>query len=391
MRIAGIVAEYDPFHNGHFYHLNQARLAAGADYVYVALSGCFKQRGDLSLVSPVRRAYCAVSAGADAVFELPALWTVRDAEHYALGAVSLLSSLGCTHLVFGAECGSLSLLQLLADRLEEESPELRRSLKEYLSGGSGYPLALSCAVSRVYPDLKGILDHPNNTLAVCYLRALKKLRSPVIPVVIPRSGSYHASSVDPVSPAAGAIRSALLRGDYRTALSAVPSETARILRGLFLSGTAPDPAVLDALLLRKLRDPAFGKEALPDCSEGLQDLLSAAAARSGYGLRQLLLYSTTRRYSTARISRFCACALLGISEDMLKHAALPGAAGLLAFRSLPRMTSCWKDLPVPVLSSWQLWRDSGDYQANLEGWRIYAQCCHLPDTLPYSEKLPVIS
>jgi hypothetical protein len=67
---------------------------------------------------------------------------------------------------------------------------------------------------------------------------------------------------------------------------------------------------------------------------------------------------------------------LAISEDMLKHAALPGAAGLLAFRSLPRMTSCWKDLPVPVLSSWQLWRDSGDYQANLEGWRIYAQCCH---------------
>ena len=90
MKILGIVAEYDPFHRGHLYHLSEAVRRVAPDFVFVALSPCIKQRGELSLLSPVDRARCALTAGADAVFCLPACWTVRDAEHYALGAVSLL-------------------------------------------------------------------------------------------------------------------------------------------------------------------------------------------------------------------------------------------------------------------------------------------------------------
>ena len=88
MKILGVIAEYDPFHNGHLYHLSEAIRLAEPDLTFVALSPCLKQRGELSLLSPSDRAFCALSAGADAVFSLPVCWTVRDAEHYALGAVS---------------------------------------------------------------------------------------------------------------------------------------------------------------------------------------------------------------------------------------------------------------------------------------------------------------
>ena len=101
MAVLGIVAEYDPLHNGHLYHLSEAKSLVKPDLTYVVLSPCIKQRGDLPLLSPLDRARLALEAGADAVFALPVLWTVRDAEHYALGAVSLLASLGVTHLVCG--------------------------------------------------------------------------------------------------------------------------------------------------------------------------------------------------------------------------------------------------------------------------------------------------
>ena len=105
MKVLGIVAEYDPFHNGHLHHIVEAKKKICPDLTYIVLSPCVKQRGELSLLSPVDRARCALQAGADAVFSLPVLWTVRDAEHYALGAVSLLSGLGVTHLAFGGNSG----------------------------------------------------------------------------------------------------------------------------------------------------------------------------------------------------------------------------------------------------------------------------------------------
>ena len=120
MAVLGIVAEYDPFHNGHLYHLAEAKRLVQPDYTYVVLSPCLKQRGSFALLSPTDRARLALEAGADAVFALPVLWTVRDAEHYALGAVSLLAGLGATHLAFGVETPDPAAL-----RSEEHTSELQ--------------------------------------------------------------------------------------------------------------------------------------------------------------------------------------------------------------------------------------------------------------------------
>ena len=386
MKILGIIAEYDPFHSGHLHHMTEAVRRTSPDLVFVALSPCFKQRGELPLLSPSDRARLALEGGADAVFSLPVLWTVRDAEHYALGAVSLLSQLGVTHLAFGAEIADESLLLRAADLLENPSRSFSSILKENLSAGAGYPGALSAAFSSTLPEAKGLLDHPNNILAVCYLRAILRLNLSVRPVIIPRTGSYHAAEIDPAFPSASAIRDCLLCGNYASAYEAVPSYTAVLLRRRFLEGRIPDQRILDALLLSRLRSMTDEEyRLLPDLSEGMENALRTAAAVS-HTREELIASLSGRRYPAARISRLCACALLGITKSDVENAPLPDHALLLGLRKRPEMTALWKSLPVPVITSFTEWKKAAR-PSDLAAWRLWAQCSGLPDTLPFTEKL----
>ena len=386
MKILGIVAEYDPFHNGHLYHISEAKKQVSPDLTYIVLSPCVKQRGSLALLSPSDRARCALEAGADAVFCLPVCWTLRDAEHYALGAVSLLARLGVTHLAFGAETADPALLRRAADLLENPIPRFDSILKNTLSGGAGWPAAVSSALSDVLPGASGLLDKPNNILAVCYLRAIRRLALPLQPVIIRRAGSYHAASVDRTAPSASALREALLRGNYAEAFSAVPFCTAEILRRRFLEERIPDERILSTLLLSRLRAMTDSEHRLlPDLSEGMENALQAAA-RTADSRTGLIASLTGKRYPSARISRLCACALLGLTADQLGSEPLPENALLLGLRKNPEMTARWKDLPIPVVPSFTEWKKAA-HPADLAAWRLWAQCCRLPDTLPLTEKV----
>ena len=389
MKILGIVAEYDPFHNGHLLHLTEAKKQVRPDVTLVVLSSCFKQRGDLALLSPSDRARCALEAGADAVFSLPVCWTLRDAEHYALGAVSLLANMGTTHLAFGAETADQSLLCRAADLLENPDSSFTAALKDNLSAGNGWPAAVSAALSPAFPEANHLLSRPNNILAICYLRALRRLDASIYPVVIRRSGNYHASEINPDTPSAAAVREALLRGNYAGACSAVPGYTAALLRRRFLDGRIPDDRIFDSLLISRLR--AMGENdiiLLPGLSEGLQNALQAAA-RTALTRRELIAAVSCRRYPAARISRLCACALLGLTAKQVASAPLPENALLLGLRNKSEMTALWKRQSFPVVSSFTEWKTSA-HPADLAAWRLWAQCCRLPDTLPFTEKTFVL-
>ncbi len=384
MSILGIVAEYDPFHNGHLRHLRAAAASVAPSAVIVALSGPFKQRGEPALLSPFARAECALSSGADAVFSLPFLWTVRDAEHYALGAVSLLSSLGATHLAFGAETADLPLLQRTAGLLEDSPRQLNEALRGALSEGKGYPAALAEAAGACIPESRLLLSRANNILAVCYLRAVRRLGLSVTPVVVPRSGGYRAERVDAASPSASAVRESLRRGDWN-ALSALPEVSASTVRAAFLSREIPDPARLDALLLEKLRSMSPEQASLlPECSEGLDNALLKAAARAR-SCRELISMLTTRRYPAARISRLCAYALTGVTRARLESAPLPDTALLLAIKRNPSLTGSWKNGPVRVLSAskWQAQADPED----LAAWRLWSLASGLPASYLFTSRL----
>ena len=386
MRILGIVAEYDPFHRGHLYHLTEAVRRVSPDFIFVVLSPCVKQRGELSLLSPTDRARCALEAGADAVFSLPVLWTVRDAEHYALGAVSLLSGLGITHLAFGAETADEFLLTRAAHIMENPSPVFSSLLKKHLASGMGYPAALSAAFSTAFPETEGLLAQPNNILAVCYLRAIQRLNLPILPVIIPRTGNYHAAGINPVFPSASAVRDSLLCGNYAAAFEAVPSYTANLLHHRFLEGHIPDEHILDTILLSRLRSMSDQEyRLLPDLSEGMENALHTAATVSR-SRKELITLLSGRRYSAARISRLCAAALLGITRNDTEALPLPDHALLLGLRKRPEMTALWKSLPVTVITSFTEWKKAAA-SADLASWQLWAQCAGHPNTLPFTEKL----
>lgn len=389
MSILGVVAEYDPFHNGHARHLALARAQVQPRETIVALSPCFKQRGAPALFSPTDRARWALEAGADAVFALPVLWTVRDAEHYALGAVSLLASLGATHLAFGAETDDLPLLRKTAELLESPPASFTAALRRALDAGSGYPAALSSAVSCVMGGAAGLLDRPNNTLAVCYLRAVLRLGLSLEPVLIHRDGAYHAEAVRPEQPSASALRAALLRGSYAAALEAVPPHIAAAVRRRFLDAAVPDESVLDALLVSRLRSmtPA-DYAALPDLSEGVENALRAAAV-SARSRKELLAALSGKRYPASRVSRLCAYAMLGVTRASLEGLSLPDHALLLGLRKNPEMTARWRSLSFPVVSSFTEWKKAA-HPADLAAWSLWARFCRLPDTLPFTEKTVVL-
>ena len=381
MAVLGIVAEYNPFHNGHLRHLREAAAAVSPSAVLVALSGPVTQRGEVPLLSPWARAECALAAGADAVFSMPVLWTVRDAEHYALGAVSLLASLGADSLAFGAETEDLSLLRQTADLLESSPASFRSALKAFLSEGFGYPAALSRAAGLVLPESEALLRQPNNILAVCYLRAIRRLDVPVTPVLIPRPAGYRAERIDPAAPSASAVREALYRGAWPQALSALPPNSRQAVRSAFLSGSVPDPRVLDALLLNRLRSMSDDEwNSLPDGEDGLSAALRKAA--SGANSRsQLIALGTTRRHPSARVSRLCACALLGITRSDLAGAALPRSALLLALKKNPLLTARWKELAMPASPA--RWLESAG-TAEQAAWRLWGLCCGLPGSFPWT-------
>lgn len=388
MAVLGIVAEYDPFHNGHLHHLTRAVSAVSPSSVLVALSGPFKQRGEAALLSPFLRAGCALSAGADAVFCLPVLWTVRDAEHYALGAVHMLASLGADHLAFGAETADLPLLRKTAGLLEDQPPALQRVLHAALAEGCGYPAALARAAAECLPEAGPVLDRPNNILAVCYLRAIRRLRLSMTPVVIPRCGSYRAEQILPEAPSASAVRDALFRGAWQEALPALPPVSEKAVRGAFLSASVPDPGKLDVLLLEKLRSMAPEEAAsLPDCPEGLDRAL-LKASRAAASRKELVALLTSRRYSSARISRLCTYAMLGVTGSRLERLPLPDSAFLLAVKKDPSLTGLWKKSAVRVLSAAE-WLASAD-PAERTAWRLWSLAGGLPDAFPYTQKMITI-
>ena len=213
MKTVGLITEYNPFHNGHLYHIEKAKELTGADRVVVVMSGDYVQRGTPALLSKHSRAHMALLNGASAVFELPVCYAAGSAEFFADGAVSLLDGLGCIDaLCFGSECGDLSLLQHTAQLLVSESDSYSRYLQDALKNGNSFPAARCLALEKLTGDssVSQILSDPNNILGIEYLKALKKRNSPIIPYTLKRESSgYHDTELKHQSSSASAIRNTL--------------------------------------------------------------------------------------------------------------------------------------------------------------------------------------
>ncbi len=211
MNVIGIIAEYNPFHNGHAYQIAHVKKNLHADYIVVAASGDYVQRGEPALLDKYTRARMALSSGADLVLELPVLWSTASAELFADAGISLFEKTGCVNgICFGAESGDLALLRRIADVLADEPTDLKASLKYNLKSGSTFPKAREAALLSYFSGsagqdgalpvsaeaLSSLLASPNNILALEYLKALRRRASSITPYLLKREGAaYHETSI----------------------------------------------------------------------------------------------------------------------------------------------------------------------------------------------------
>ena len=323
MKIAGIIAEYNPFHRGHAWHIARTR-AAGCDRVIVCMDGHFTQRGEPAVFSKWDRARMALACGVDAVFELPALFAVRTADAFARGGVGILAGLGVDVLSFGSEITDMALLKALASLRDREPEAVSAAIAEKLDAGMAHPRAWGEAVGAYLGVAPELLNRPNALLAAEYIRALESLAPTVTPLAIPRQGSYHDAAMGAFA-SATAIRAAYARGDVGQALEAIP-EPARP----WAKPEALHP--MDDMLLYRLRQMTpEALAALPDMGEGLENRLHRLCLTAS-GREALLDGLKCKRYTRARLSRMLTHALIGIDRAVLDVMPRPAYARLVGLR-----------------------------------------------------------
>ena len=331
-KLAGIIAEYDPFHNGHAWQLQQAK-ALGAQRVAVAMSCGLTQRGALPLLPESVRVQAALTCGANLVFALPAPYACSGAECFARAGVQLLAAAGCDALVFGAETPDAALLMEAARVLS--GAEYRTALKARLAAGArSFAAARQAAVEAVCPGtgLAALLDKPNNNLAVEYCKAILELGAALVPIPLPRQGASHGQALTETGgqfASASALRTLWQNGGADAAAPYVPAEVLPLYREAFAAGQYTDLAAAQRCQLALLRSRCAGTAPFAQVrgiSEGLEHRLEAAV-RSSTTHAELLDSLTTVRYPRARMRRLAMDAALGYSADVFP--ALPPYLHLL--------------------------------------------------------------
>lgn len=342
MESIGIVAEYNPFHNGHLYHLSESRKRTGLRPCVSVMSGSFTQRGEAAILDKWTRAAIAVKAGVDLVFELPAAFTVRSAQHFAAGAVKLLDALGVVHtLSFGAETADLTRLRQAAAAFAD--PDTRRALKARLKAGMSYAAALEAATRERGQAARHILSEPNNILAVEYLKAIAKVSSNIAPLAIERHAApYHAQDITSSIASAAAIRKQLTAKapDADALAKALPPCAYDVVAPLCLSGGAfASTRLLDCAVAAKLRTMKLDAlSAIAGVSEGLEYKLADAALK-GSSIDEILARAKSKRYPLSRLKRILIHTLLGTTSDQLLSFDESGPlyARVLAFNDTGRL------------------------------------------------------
>ncbi len=297
MKVAGIICEYNPFHNGHLYQINKTKEYA--DAVICVMSGNFVQRGYPAVTDKFTRAKCAVMSGADLIIELPVVFSCQSAEGFSLGGVSLLDKCGIVnYLSFGCESENITVA-------DEKDEKYLAKLDEYLKTGLSFPSARAKAIRDIFGI--DISDKPNDILAYQYMKALKELDSSIIPKPMKREfQEYHSMTPGGIYASASYIRQ-----NPENAKCYIPKEAFEE----YEKADKINKDVYETIVLSHLRTVTPKHLAnISDCSEGLENrLISMAVSSSTY--EELINSVKTKRYTRGRIERIIVNSLIGIDKD----------------------------------------------------------------------------
>lgn len=332
-KVLGIIAEYNPFHNGHLYHLDTSKKITGCDYTVAIISGNFTQRGSTSVIDKWSKTKMALQNGVDLVIELPVLYSISSSENFADGAIKILNSLEIIdYLSFGSETPDITVLDLIADILCNEPKDYKKLLTTELDKGLSFPKARENALldyikntntfendKQDFEEYKKALSSPNNILGIEYLKALKKYNSSIKPVCISRFATdYNSSDFSGSIASATAIRELIKNKDFNSIKTVIPENSYPVLMDCINSGhIVPDLNCFEKEIIYTLRKMNIEEISnLPDVSEGLEFSIKKAA-NSCNTINEFLDIVKSKRYTVTRLQRILLYALLNISkEDM---------------------------------------------------------------------------
>lgn len=309
MKVCGIIAEYNPFHNGHKYHISKTKELYGATHIIAVMSGNFTQRGDLAIVDKYKRTETALKNGVDLVIELPVQYSLASAEQFAYGAVYLIDKLGCVNFIsFGSECGDIELLQTASKAVRQyrQSDEVAK----LMDSGYTYPSALQKIISEKYSaEIADVLDLPNNILAIEYINAAEKINSIIKYVTVRRKSALHDSKTNEKSDILSALQIRNMIYENKDISAFVPycdfSNTASLSN-------------IEVAVLSRLRSMTKEEiEKTPNVLIGLENRIYDAV-HEATSLDELFEMIKTKRYTLSRIRRIVLSAFLGITKNDLK-------------------------------------------------------------------------
>ena len=321
--VLGIIAEYNPLHNGHLYHIEESKSRAKADSTVAIITGNFTQRGNTSIIDKWEKTKMALEEGCDLVIELPSLYSISSAENFADGAIKILNELGIIdYISFGIETDDLVPLNNIANVLYNEDKEYKALLKKELSLGKSYASSRASALSMYLNnnECEEILNGSNNILAIEYLKALKRQKSKIMPIGIKRQKVFYNSKkiVDEYASSTG-IRYLLERKQIDEVARVMPRKCFEILidnirKGRFnLKLTAFSKEILYTLRSSSIEEI----KNLPDVSEGLENLIKETAGNTN-DLMELIESIKSKRFAQTRIQRIMLYSLLGITKEDMK-------------------------------------------------------------------------
>ncbi len=370
MKVLGIVVEYNPFHNGHLYHLNSAREIVKPDYVVAVMSGSFCQRGEPAIIDKFSRAHIALLNGVDVVFELPFVYATQDAGGFAKGAVWLLErSNVITDIAFGSESANIDFLTKIATVMIDQPEPFPRFMKEELKKGHSFPNARKYALLKYFELTKELspkevlrIEKSNDILGVEYIKSLKELKSKIKVHVIKRVGAEDKDeSFGGKFSSATSIRKLIIHGDWDKVTQAVPETSLKIIARELNEGRGPITLQqLEEIALAKLR--LMGREELQRLygfSEGIDLRFVECASKFGE-LDNFLSCVKAKRFTMSKIRRLLLYSLFNISQQFLSKCNELGPQYLrvLGFNTKGRqlLSVIKRKSTIPVLSVCSLYR-----------------------------------
>lgn len=319
-KVLGIVCEYNPFHNGHLYHLEELKKITGSNYSIAIMSGNFTQRGSTAIIDKWSRTETALKAGIDLVIELPTLYAISSAENFADGAIHILDSLKIVDYVgFGAETSDIDVLDNIADVLYNEPRAYKTLLSHELNKGISFPKARENALLIYLNNIRkyvNVVSAPNNILGIEYIKALKKYKSIIKPISIARFEAGHNDLSYHSNIASGTtIRNIIKNGNFDILRRLVPESTYSILMdNIKQTHIVPDLSVFERQIFYNLRKMSIDEiRQLPDVTEGLEFSIKKAA-NSCNSIYEFLNIIKSKRYTSTRLQRILLYSLLEITK-----------------------------------------------------------------------------